>query len=108
MSKAITPSSLQGYDFGGVGNFESAGNYLADGNGGLDGTIDFQTDSNGFTQNSSQSGNYAVDHIFGRGTATFSGVPVIFYTVDDSTIYLISSDAAAAYQGTLTLQTATP
>ena len=33
---------------------------------------------------------------------------MIFYTVDDSTIYIISSDAAAAYQGTLTLQTATP
>ena len=99
---------LEGYDFGGVGNFESAGNYLADGNGGLSGTIDFQTDSNGFTQNSSQTGNYAVDNIFGRGTASVSGVPVIFYTVDDSTIYVISSDAAAAYQGTLTLQTATP
>jgi hypothetical protein len=97
---------FEGYDFGGVGNFESTGNYLADGNGNLSGTIDFQTDTQGFTQNRSQSSTYAVDNIFGRGTATVSGVPVIFYTVDDSTIYMISSDAAAAYQGTLTLQTA--
>jgi hypothetical protein len=41
----------------------------------------------------------------GRGIATVSGVPVIFYTVDPNTIYILSSDAAAAYQGTLTLQT---
>jgi hypothetical protein len=99
---------FEGYDFGGVGNFESTGNYLADGNGNLSGTIDFQTDTQGFTQNRSQTSTYAVDNIFGRGTATVSGVPVIFYTVDDSTIYMISSDAAAAYQGTLTLQTPAP
>ncbi len=97
--------AFTGYDFSGVGYFESTGNYLADGNGNLSGTIDFQTDSGGFNQNSPQSGNYTVNPSLGRGIATVSGVPVIFYTVDASTIYILSSDAAAAYQGTLTLQT---
>jgi hypothetical protein len=99
--------AFAGFDYGGLGNFESIGNYLADGNGGLAGTIDFQTDSEGFIPNSSQSGPYAVDPTLGRGTATVSGVTVVFYTVDASDIYMISTLNSSAYQGTLTLQSTT-
>ncbi len=94
--------SLSGLDTS-LGNFESTGNYLA-GGGNLTGTIDFQTDNEGLAQDSSQSGSYTVDPVLGRGTATVSGVPVMFYTVDGSTIYLISSNAASGYQGTLLAQ----
>ena len=99
--------AFSGFDYGGLGNFESVGNYLADGNGSLAGTIDFQTDSEGFTSNSSQSGPYAVDATLGRGTATVSGVTVTFYTVDAADIYLFSTINSSAYQGTLTLQSTT-
>ena len=100
---------FSGYDTG-LGNFESTGGYQADGSGSLNGTIDFQTDSQGLAQNVAESGEtYSVDPILGRGTATVSGVPVFFYTgitsvLNNDTIYLISSDASSAYQGTLTLQ----
>ena len=100
---------LSGYDSG-LGNFESTGSYSADGGGNLNGTIDFQTDSNGLQQNVAESAEtYSVDSILGRGTATVSGVPVFFYTgitsvQSNDTIYLISSDNTSGYQGTLTLQ----
>jgi hypothetical protein len=92
-----------------LGNFESTGNYLASA-GSLSGTIDSQTDSQGITVDSAQSGNYTVDPTYGRGTGSVSGVPVVFYTVDANVndvyndIYIISSNASSAYQGTLTLQ----
>jgi hypothetical protein len=87
-----------------LGNFESTGNYLANSTGSLGGTIDFQTDTQGLTVDSAQTGNFTVDPTYGRGSASVSGIPVVFYTVDASDVYLISSDASSVYQGTLTLQ----
>jgi hypothetical protein len=96
--------SLSGFDTS-QGNVESTGNYLAGGNGTLSGTIDYQTDNGGLFQNNPQTNsNYSVDPTLGRGTANVNGVPVMFYTVNADTIYLISSSAASGYQGMLTLQ----
>jgi hypothetical protein len=63
-------------------------------------------------ENSAQNGSYTVDPNLGRGAATVSGVPVIFYTgastnvapPNTDTIYIISSDSASGYQGSLILQ----
>jgi hypothetical protein len=107
--------SFSGYDTS-MGNLESTGNYLASSsgtlNGTLSGTIDFQTDGQGLVENSAQNGSYTVDPNLGRGAATVSGVPVIFYTgastnvapPNTDTIYIISSDSASGYQGSLILQ----
>ena len=101
--------AFSGQDFNN-GNFESTGNYLA--NGGstpptLSGTIDFQYDSEGFYGNVGESGTYSVTS--GRGPATVSNVPVAFYTVgptstSNSFVYMISTDPTRVFQGTLTQQ----
>ena len=90
----------------GNGNVESTGNYLANGSGGLSGTVDFQEDTGGLTVDSSQSGTYSVDPTLGRSiVGSITGVPVYVYTVDPNTLYVISSTSADALQGTLLKQT---
>jgi hypothetical protein len=93
-------NNLSGYaNYTNVGNTESTGNYLADGNGNLSGTIDSLTDfdDGAPTVNDPQTGTYTIDPTYGRSSGYVSGVPVEIYTVDQNTLYLISSDPASVY-----------
>jgi|GEM_PF-1513229 len=84
------------------GNIESGGNFLADGSGNLNGTIDSQTPTS-INTDIVQSGNYSVA-ANGRSSGTIGAVPVHVYTVDADTIYLISTDPNRLYQGMLVKQ----
>jgi len=88
--------------FVGTGNVESTGNFLADGAGNLSGTFDSQTP---FADNTdvSQTGLYSV-LANGRSAGTVGSVPVVFYTVNADTVYMISSDPNRLYQGKLEKQ----
>ena len=89
---------------GSTGNLESTGNFLASA-GGLSGTIDSQTDSNGLSVDAPTTGSYSfTDPTTGRGTGFIGSVPVSFYAVDPSTIYVFSTDSNSLYQGMLVAQ----
>jgi hypothetical protein len=92
---------LSGF-FVGSGNVESTGNFLADGAGNLNGTIDSQTP---FAENTdiAQTGLYSV-LANGRAAGSIGAVPVVLYTRDANTIYLISSDPNRIYQGKMEKQ----
>ena len=92
---------LSGF-FVGSGNVESAGNFLADGAGNLSGTIDSQTPVT-INIDIPQSGLYSVP-ANGRAAGSIGGVPVVLYTVDAGTIYMISSDPNRIYQGKMEKQ----
>lgn len=86
----------------GSGNVESSGNFLADGVGNLSGTIDSQTP---FAINTdiAQTGLYSV-LANGRAAGSIGGVPVVLYTANANTVYMISSDPNRIYQGRLEKQ----
>lgn len=94
---------LSGYN-GTNGNFESTGNLLANGTGGLVGTTDSQSDSLGLNFDAGVSGSYFIDPTFGRGSGFIGSIPVSIYTVDANTMYLFSTDSNSLYQGTMVHQ----
>jgi hypothetical protein len=96
--------NLSGFNNAGLGNVETTGNFLADGAGGLSGTVDSVSDNNGVSTDVSQTGTYTIDPTLGRSAGFIGNVPVVIYTVDPSTIYLISSDQNRLYQGMLQKQ----
>ncbi len=87
-----------------LGDVESTGNFLSNGLGNLTGTIDSQTDNNGLGIDNPTTGSYSIDPTFGRSTGFIGTVPVAFYTVDPSTIYIFSTDSSSLYQGMLLAQ----
>jgi hypothetical protein len=93
--------NLSGY-YVGSGNVETGGNFLADGNGNLSGTIDSQTPG-AISTDVGTTGSYAVA-TNGRSTGTIGSVPVHVYTVDANTIYLIPIDSNRMYQGMMVKQ----
>jgi hypothetical protein len=93
---------LSGFNTTGLGNVETTGSFNADGNGNLTGFLDSQSDVS-ITTDQQQPGSYSVTSN-GRSTGAIGSVPVYVYTVDPSTIYLISSDSTRLYQGMLTKQ----
>jgi hypothetical protein len=86
-----------------LGNVESGGNFSADGVGNLTGTIDSQTPTS-INTDVAQSGNYSIAPTNGRSSGTIGSVPVHVYSVDASTIYLISTDPNRLYQGMMVSQ----
>ncbi len=100
--------NLAGFDFntgnGTLQNFESTGNFSADGAGALSGTVDTQTDVAGISVDVGTSGSYTVDPTAGRGTGFLGNVPVSIYTVDANTMYLFSTDSTTLYQGMMVKQ----
>ena len=64
-----------------LGDVRGTGNYLADGLGSLNGTIDSQSDNNGLGEDAATSGTYSVDPTLGVAPDSVGGVPVSFYTV---------------------------
>jgi hypothetical protein len=87
-----------------LGNVESTGNFLADGVANLTGTTDLQSDSSGLSVDNPTTGSYSIDPTLGRSTGFIGNVPVAFYTVDPSTIYIFSTDSSSLYQGMLLAQ----
>ena len=100
--------NLAGFDFntgnGTLQNFESTGNFSADGAGALSGTVDTQTDVAGISVDVGTSGSYTIDPTAGRGTGFLGNVPVSIYTVDANTMYLFSTDSTTLYQGMMVKQ----
>lgn len=88
--------------FVGSGNVESTGNFLADGAGNLSGTIDSQTPV-ADNIDIAQTGLYSVA-TNGRAAGSIGGVPVVLYTANPHTVYMISSDPNRIYQGRLEKQ----
>jgi hypothetical protein len=86
----------------GSGNVESTGNFFADGVGNLSGTIDSQTPVADNTD-IAQTGLYSVT-ANGRATGSIGDVPVVLYTANADTVYMISSDPNRIYQGRLEKQ----
>jgi len=93
---------ISGYSQEAAGNVEAVANYLADGNGNLTGTMDSQTPGY-YNTDYSETGTYSMQ-TNGRNTATAAGVPLIAYSVDANTFYLISSDPSRQYQGKMVKQ----
>jgi hypothetical protein len=93
---------INGYSQDAGGNVEAVANYLADGNGNLTGTMDSQTPGY-YNTDYAETGTYSMQ-TNGRNTATAAGVPLIAYSVDANTFYLISSDPSRQYQGKLVKQ----
>jgi hypothetical protein len=97
--------ALAGFNGTGFGNFESTGNLFADGLGGLSGFIDSQTDSSGLDFDASTTGSYSfTDPTTGRGTGFIGSIPVTYYAVDPSTLFVFSTDSNSLFQGTLVKQ----
>jgi hypothetical protein len=93
---------LSGFSATDNGDVESIANLDADGQGNLTGTLDSQTPGY-FNTDIADTGIYSI-LANGRSPATLGSVPVIMYTVDADTIYLISSDSTRLYQGKMALQ----
>lgn len=95
---------VSGFNIIDNGYVESTANYLADGQGNLNGTMDSQTPGY-YNTDYTETGTYAI-LANGRSPASIAGVPVIIYTVDANTMYLISSDSNRMYQGKMLAQQA--
>jgi hypothetical protein len=94
--------SISGYS-GSIGNFESTGNFLANG-GSFSGDVDSQSDGTGLSLDDATDGTYAIDSTTGRGTGFIGNLPVSYYVADPTTVYVFSTSASSVYQGVLTSQ----
>ena len=94
---------LSGYNIAYPGNVEITANYLADGSGNLTGTMDSQTPGY-YNTDIAETGTYSMQSN-GRNTGTVAGVPMVLYSVDSTTMYLMPADPARQYQGKLVKQT---
>jgi hypothetical protein len=106
---ATTLSGNYGLQFSGV-NWNT-GNLLEwisavtfDGAGNMTGTADFTTGGS-LTPNLSVTGTYSIDGN-GRATATINSIPFVFYVVDGTQAYILSTDATRQYQGNFVQQAA--
>lgn len=93
---------VSGYNILDGGYVESTANYLADGKGNLNGTMDSQTPGY-YNTDYAETGTYAINSN-GRSPANIAGVPLIMYSVDANTAYVISSDSNRLYQGKMVAQ----
>ncbi len=96
---------FSGYNSSAQSSFELTGNFYANGAGGLGGTYDMQSDINGLSLDIPTSGTYTVDPTLGRNASgNINGFPVVIYTVDQNTMYVISAEQYNVAQGMLVSQ----
>jgi hypothetical protein len=93
---------LSGYSYTLGGDVELTGNFDASA-GSLTGTFDSQTPGY-FNTDVAATGAYSIQSNGRSPGGNVAGVPVVFYTVDANTAYMISTDSTRFYQGKMVAQ----